>query len=103
MSHMSELDIERRNNMPVKPEAHHELGPSTLKYVELCPGYRSSDETNPFAEEGTLLHRAAETGDTSGLSTEQIRLVSACLDYIAPLEAAADSVHKEMRVEIRHD
>ena len=43
------------------PEEHHELGPSTLKYVEICPGYRSSNETNQFAEEGTMLHSAAET------------------------------------------
>jgi len=84
------------------PEEHHKLGPSTLKYVEICPGYRSSNETNPFAEEGTKLHTAAETGNMDGLSDEQIRLVATCLDYIAPMEAEADEVHKELRVEIRH-
>ena len=80
------------------PEEHHELGPSTLKYVEICPGYRSSNETNVFAEEGTMLHSAAETGDLDGLDEEQIRAVVACLDYIKPLEDKADEVHKEMRV-----
>lgn len=84
------------------PEEHHELGPSTLKYVEICPSYRSSNETNIFAEEGTMLHSAAETGDLSGLTEEQIRLVNACLDYIEPLEKSSDQVHKELRVKIRH-
>ena len=84
------------------PDQHHELGPSTLKYVEICPSYRSSNETNPFAEEGTMLHEAAETGELSGLNEEQLRHVVACLDYIKPMEDVADAVHKELRVEIRH-
>jgi hypothetical protein len=85
------------------PEEHHELGPSTLKYVELCPGYRSSNETNIFAEEGTLLHAAAETGNMEGLSEEQIKLVQSCLDYIYPLEEQPDvEVFKELRVEVGH-
>lgn len=85
------------------PEQHHELGPSTLKYVEICPGYRSSDETNPFAEEGTMLHTACETRNTDGLTDEQLRLVTACLDYLAPMEAVADSINKELRVVVRYD
>ena len=85
------------------PEEHHELGPSTLKYVELCPGYRSSNETNIFAEEGTLLHSAAETGNMEGLSEEQIKLVQSCLDYIYQLEEQPDvEVFKELRVEVGH-
>jgi hypothetical protein len=86
------------------PEDHHELGPSTLKYVELCPGYRSSNETNPFAEEGTLLHSAAETGNMEGLSEEQIRLVSSCLDYLQHLEDRPEvEIYKELRVEIGYE
>jgi len=84
------------------PEEHHELGPSTLKYVEICPGYRSSNETNIWAEEGTKLHSAAETGNLDGLDEEQMRAVIACLDYLEPLEKDADEVHKEMRVVIRY-
>jgi hypothetical protein len=84
------------------PEDHHELGPSTLKYVEICPSYRSSNETNPFAEEGTKLHAAAETENMDGLTDEQIRLVVSCLDYIQPLVNAADEVHREMRVSIKY-
>ena len=85
------------------PEQHHELGPSTLKYIEICPGYRSSDEPNPYATEGTLLHLAAETGNLDGLNDEQIRLVKTCLDYIKPMEDGADGTLKELKVEIRHD
>lgn len=84
------------------PDAHHELGPSTLKYVEICPSYRSSNETNIFAEEGTMLHSAAETGNLDGLDEEQMRLVISCLDYIKPLEENADDIYKELRVKIRH-
>lgn len=84
------------------PEEHHVLGPSTLKYVEICPGYRSSNETNVWAEEGTMLHLAAETGNLDGLDGEQLRAVVACLDYLKPLEDGADSIHKEMRVVIRY-
>ena len=84
------------------PDQHHELGPSTLKYVEICPSSRSSNETNPFAEEGTMLHEAAETGELGGLNDEQLRLVISCLDYIKPLEDSADGVYKELRVSIRH-
>lgn len=82
------------------PEEHHELGPSTLKYVEICPSYRSSNETNIFAEEGTLMHSAAETGDLTELNEEQLRHVVSCLDYLKPLEDQADQVFKELRVEI---
>lgn len=84
------------------PEQHHELGPSTLKYVEICPTYRSSNETNIFAEEGTKLHSAAETGNLEGLDEEQIKAVVSCLDYLKDMEANADQVLKELRVEIRH-
>lgn len=85
------------------PEEHHELGPSTLKYVELCPGYRSSNETNIFAEEGTLLHSAAETGNMEDLSEEQIKLVQSCLDYVHQLEDLPDvEIFKELRVEVGH-
>jgi hypothetical protein len=84
------------------PEEHHELGPSTLKYVEICPSYRSSNETNIFAEEGTMLHSAAETGNLEGLNEEQMRLVISCLDYLKPFEDSADEIHKELRVKIRY-
>ena len=82
-------------------ERHHELGPSALKYVEICPGFRPTGDTNVYAEEGTMLHKACETGRLDNLSEEQVRLVSTCLDYVEDLEKDADEVHKELRVDIR--
>ena len=84
------------------PEEHHHLGPSTLKYVEICPGYRSSNETNIFAEEGTLLHSAAEHANFDGLNEEQKQMVMVCLRYLDPIEEAADKVLKEVKVPIRY-
>ena len=82
-------------------EAHHELGPSALKYVEICPGYRSEKNvTTPWAEEGTLLHEACEKDDTAGLDDEQARAVATCLDYVNKLEREGDDSYKELRVEI---
>ena len=84
-------------------EAHHELGPSALKYVEICPGYRSENTTSPWAEEGTLLHEACETGDLDGLDDEQVSAVGTSLDYVNKLEKAGDDSYKELRVEIALD
>ena len=83
------------------PDQHHELGPSALKYVEICPGWRSTNETNVYAEEGTMLHEACETGSMEGLDDEQVRLVAKCLDYVEALEKDATEAHKEMRVVIK--
>lgn len=82
-------------------EAHHKLGPSTLKWVEICPGYRSSNETNPMAEEGTMLHEAVENEDMTGLDEVQISLVQKCLDYAKPFMDEADEVLKEERLTIK--
>ena len=82
-------------------ERHHELGPSSLRYVEICPGWRSSNETNVYAEEGTLLHLACETGKLDELDDEQMKLVATCLDYVEGLEAGSDVVFKELRVDIK--
>tara|TARA_R100000152_G_C6782121_1_gene218516 strand:+ start:1750 stop:2022 length:273 start_codon:yes stop_codon:yes gene_type:complete len=84
------------------PEAHHELGPSALKYVEICPGFRSNNETNEWAEEGTMLHSAVENEDLTGLNEEQRRCVRRCLDYVAPMVEGADIVLNEQRVVIRY-
>lgn len=84
-------------------EAHHKFGPSSLKYIEICPGFRNSNETNPIAEEGTLLHEVCETEDYSGLTEEQEGLVDACLAYVKGLEKGATVVHKEIRLTINLD
>ena len=84
-------------------EAHHELGPSALKYVEICPGYRSENVSSPWAEEGTMLHEACETGELKGLDDEQTSAVAHCLNYVEALEKDADEAHKELMVEIHLD
>ena len=81
-------------------ERHHELGPSALRYVEICPGWRSTNETNVYAEEGTLLHKACETGKLDELSEEQMKLVATCLDYVETLEKDGDETYKELQVDI---
>ena len=97
---MSKHDEEYIEKFQPVEEAHHELGPSALKYVEICPGYRSENTSSPWAEEGTKLHLACETEDFEGLDDEQMSSVATCLDYVNALEKDADEVFKELRVEI---
>ena len=86
------------------PNSHHVFGPSALKWVEICPGYRSDGGTNAAAEEGTKLHEACETEEFEGLDEEQMRMVAKCLDYLAPFEKGADEVIREICLNITlHD
>lgn len=76
---------------------------SGLKYAEICPGFRNdSDGDSEAADEGKLLHKACETGDTTGLNDEQREQVEKCLGFIAPMVAGADRDlrEQEMRVPI---
>tara|TARA_Y100000593_G_C4179060_1_gene271082 strand:- start:50 stop:367 length:318 start_codon:yes stop_codon:yes gene_type:complete len=97
MSSHDEQYIEKFQPME---EAHHKFGPSALKYIEICPGFRNSNETNPIAEEGTLLHEACETGEVDHLTEEQQGLVAPCLDYVHKLEKDATEAHNEIRLNI---
>ena len=74
-----------------------------MKYVEICPGYRSENVSSPWAVEGTMLHEACETGELKGLDDEQTSAVANCLNYTEALEKDADEVYKELRVEIHLD
>lgn len=82
------------------PIDHHKFGPSTLKYLEICPSFRNSGETNPAAEEGTLLHFATETENFEGLTEDQVELVNKVLDVVRPLREGADEVIKETKLTI---
>ena len=82
------------------PTDHHKFGPSALKYLEICPGFRNSGETNPMAEEGTMLHHATEKEDFKGLTEEQTDLVNKVLDVVRPLREGADEVVKEIKLTI---
>lgn len=82
------------------PIDHHKFGPSTLKYLEICPSFRNSGETNPAAEEGTMLHEAVETENFDGLTDSQLELVNKVLDEVRPLREGADQVIKETKLTI---
>lgn len=80
---------------------HAVYGPSTLKYRELCPGWRQ-DNTGDMsrADEGTRMHLASETGNLAGLDPEQTECVKACLNYAAPYIKAAQKIYRELRLVI---
>lgn len=88
-------------DLPPEPEGeHHPLGPSALKYIEICPSYRSSNESSPAAEEGTLLHLACETNDLSSLTEDQSKLVDTVLKYMKKVRDGSTFVLKERKVSI---
>ena len=83
-------------------EEHHPLGPSALKFIEICPGYRSSGESSPAAAEGTKMHLAVEVEDFNGLNEEQTTQCGKALDYVKKLRKDASDVIKEKRLTIRY-
>lgn len=81
----------------------YRLSPSKLEGASTCPCYEREDTgPNEAAAEGTLLHRALETEDLSGLETEEQRhLVEMVLDYIESVKAGYGpdvKVYKEVRL-----
>lgn len=83
-----------------KPK-HAQFGPSSLKNRELCPGWRPDRNSDTSAaDEGTMMHLAAETGDVSRLNAEQLDCVTKCLNYTAPYEKGALEILKETRLDI---
>lgn len=66
---------------------HHEFSPSQLMYREACPGWKPDDGPQSVAAaEGTLMHKALETGDCSGLTEEQTRCVEMVSNLFKELE-----------------
>ena len=111
MSHMSELSIDQQNEggprgargVEGEPgEEHHPLGPSALKFIEICPGYRSSGESSPAAAEGTKMHLAVEKEDFDGLNEEQTIQCGKALEYVKKLRKGANDIVKEKRLTIRY-
>lgn len=66
-----------------KQHARH--SPSTLEKLTLCSCFKMKD-MDDASDEGTLLHKAAETGDLTGLTDEQKQVVQTYLDYITNLK-----------------
>jgi hypothetical protein len=87
---------------------HAEFGPSGLKYVRKCAGFKGRDGTSEAAEKGNRIHFALETGDISGLqSEEEVAIHDQCLadlnNELAELEALTGikpTVDQEVRLHI---
>ena len=85
---------------------HHKYGPSQLELYEQCPCYEpdETDRDTTAADEGTLCHKAAETGNLGLLSTdEQVDAVTEALLFKADvLKTAGENaeIHTEERVRI---
>jgi hypothetical protein len=61
---------------------HHKFSPSQLMYREACPGWQPDEgPSSVAAAEGTMMHKALETGDYSGLTEEQKK----CVDMVQDL------------------
>jgi hypothetical protein len=66
------------------PRAHAQFGPSGLKSLELCPGFRNHGKTSAKADRGERLHKAVETGSDIGVSDpEELRQVDLARRYFA--------------------
>jgi len=74
---------------------HARYSPSTLENLTLCPCFAYPEGDNEAAEEGTLLHKALETGNDSGLDEGQCGLVQAARDYISNIKAALPPGHED--------
>ena len=71
--------------------AHHKFSPSQLMYREACSGWQPDEgPSSAAAEEGTMMHKALETGDYSQLNDEQKR----CVDMVKDL---FDSFEQELK------
>lgn len=64
---------------------HAKYPPSKLRNLELCVGYENDNTPNVAASEGTLMHKACETGDLSSLDEEQTEAVQKCTSYVQRL------------------
>ena len=65
---------------------HAKHGPSSLKNKELCPHWENRPGSSRAADEGTMMHDAAETGHLDGLNPEQIAQVRECLSAVDQLQ-----------------
>jgi hypothetical protein len=80
---------------------HSKYGPSSLGYRDLCAGWTGDkDGDTTFADEGTMLHSAAEKNELTALNPEQKQCVEQCLSVVTQLEKGAREVHKETKLGI---
>lgn len=65
---------------------HHTFGPSALDSLSRCVRFKYNDSDEDAASEGTLLHKAFETGDLAGLDAEQKQCVTTLESYVESLK-----------------
>ena len=87
--------------------AHHQFSPSQLAYREACPGWKPDEgPQSAQAAEGTMMHKALETGDLKGLNEEQTRCVNLVSELFVSMREELEKgeskaeVHQEMRLGI---
>lgn len=86
---------------------HARFGPSSLDNLSRCIRfkYQETPGLDDAASEGTMMHKALETGNMAGLDEEQVQAVTAVRDYVSSLLASEGGPDKwdrydEMRVEL---
>lgn len=66
---------------------HHKFSPSQLMYREACPGWQPDEGvSSPAAQEGTMMHKALEMENLSGLNDEQEKCVKMVSDLFKSLQ-----------------
>ena len=84
------------------PNDHADISPSSLNYRAQCRQWTKSESSDPkYAEEGTLLHAALEHDDPTALDGEQLRVYDTLQAFLAPLQAGAEKVLREQRLDIK--
>lgn len=112
-SEVSYPDNIEKPHMPETPvpdhssRAHAEHSPSQLKMFEICPGYLPRGGTNVFAERGTRIHEALESGDITVLQdAEEQAIATKCFDYVQQIiaqkaqTASLVATHNEIKFDI---
>lgn len=81
---------------------HAKHSPSSLKNKEQCPHWENRSGSSKAADEGTMMHDAADTGHLAGLNEEQTAQVQLCLDYVQALEESIPDCKRfnEMQVDV---
>jgi hypothetical protein len=81
---------------------HAKHSPSSLKNKELCPHWENRPGSSKAADEGTMMHNAAETGHLAGLNEEQTAQVQLCLDFVQTLETSIPDCKRfnELQVDV---
>ncbi|NOU36252.1 MAG: DUF2800 domain-containing protein [Kiritimatiellaceae bacterium] len=81
---------------------HAKHSPSSLKNKELCPHWTNRPGSSKAADEGTMMHSAADTGHLEGLNEEQTIQVQLCLDYVQALEESIPDCKRfnELQVDV---